>query len=330
MKLPACLRRLLGTPAAEGPHSAPPRGEPRVRKAVIPVGQQAVAWPALQALPIEMLPVVDRPLLHYAVTEALAAGIEEILFVLDGPRGPVDEQLDLEVSMLPRGVRAHLLRQGGERGLAHGLLGARHLLRGEAFALLLPTEVTDGEPGVLQQLLRQFERTPCSLVAVEAAAANDPHNVMVETAVSDVRLACVRRLGRGAGIAATQAPAWAAAGRCILTPGVLDTLAQQAERTVLRAADLRDVLGAVLLTQPLFAYRYSGRRFDCRRPTKWLEANLAQALRHPRVAGEFQQILRQSAQFVPAKEDLSQVQARALPCARPPVTGRPRLRLVRN
>ncbi|MCW7536379.1 sugar phosphate nucleotidyltransferase [Aquabacterium sp. A7-Y] len=334
MKLPACLRRVLGgDKRAELPQ--PPRRGLTLRRALIPLGgAEPVGWSALRALPVELLPVVDRPLIHYAINEALAAGIDELVFVVERSHEAVDEQLDAELAVLPGGVKAHVLRPGGEGGLARALASARPLLEDDAFALLLPAEFLQGEPGVLAQMAAQFPRTPGSMVAVEAAGAGTSATaaLWVETAVSDLRLACVRAVGQGrpAGAQGPQARIWTAAGRCVFTPRVFANLEPLRHGARTRSPGLRDALAATLLTEPVFAFRYTGRRFDCAAPLSWLEANLVQASRHPQVAGEFQHLLRQTAQFVPASEDLSQVQARALPLPGRAVTGRPRLTLVRN
>ncbi|WP_169788052.1 sugar phosphate nucleotidyltransferase [Caldimonas brevitalea] len=327
------MRRAFGASRA-APDGPAPAQDLRLRRAAIPVMAQGTnAWPALHALPIEMLPVVDRPLIHYAVTEALSAGIEELVFIVDRGKRALDEQLDLEVDMLPRGVRAHFVRHNAAQGVGQALLAARHLLDDEACAVLLPGQVTEARPTVLAQLVAQFQRTPGSIFAVEPAT---PQMTMgseglLETAAGDLRLASIRRVATSLDHRPpADARLWSPVGRCILTRAVFDNLEQMADAQSPHTGDLRDVIEAVLRTEPAFSYRYSGRCFDCASPLRWLEANLVQALEHPQLAGEFQHLLRQTAQFVPVNEDLSQAQARALPTGAAAVTGRPRLRLVRS
>ena len=164
-----------------------------VRKAVFPVAGLGTRFlPATKAVAKEMLPIVDRPLVQYAVDEAAAAGIEEIIFVTHRSKRSIEDhvhravELETELAsqgkhaslkmlrqLTPNGVRFSFVRQEEPRGLGHAIQCARHLVGNEPFAVLLPDDLIDGQPPVLAQMISQYEQVPASLVAVRTVSREE-------------------------------------------------------------------------------------------------------------------------------------------------------------
>jgi UTP--glucose-1-phosphate uridylyltransferase len=288
----------------------------RVRKAVFPVAGFGTRFlPATKAVPKEMLPIVDRPLIQYAVDEAIAAGIEEMIFVTHRSKRAIEDHFDRAVELerelekggkesalaelrrvAPPHIRFSFARQTAPLGLGHAVRCARHLIGDEPFAVILPDDLLDGEPPVLAQMVECFQRSGASVIAVENVRREDTARYgIVEPALDGAS-----RLTRIVGIVEKPQPDKAPStmgvvGRYIFSPKLLDCL-ENLEPGTGNEIQLTDGIARLLAQEPVFAYSYEGKRYDCGSKIGFLEATVAFALKHPELAGEFQQLVNGAAE----------------------------------
>jgi UTP--glucose-1-phosphate uridylyltransferase len=282
-----------------------------IKKAIFPVAGLGTRFlPATKAQPKEMLPVVDKPLIQYAVEEAYAAGIREMIFVTGRHKRPIEDHFDmtfeLEValeqagkaellhvvrSVKPDDMECIYVRQAQALGLGHAVLCGRRLVGNEAFAVLLADDLMVGQPPVLAQMVEQYREWRVSLLAVQEVPAEQTqrYGIVAGTPVND-RLVNIERLVEKPKPA--DAPSrLGVAGRYILTPGVFDEIANQ-ERGAGGEIQLTDGIAALLRREKVFAYRYEGRRYDCGSKEGFLQANVELALEHPQLGPGFREFLR--------------------------------------
>jgi UTP--glucose-1-phosphate uridylyltransferase len=282
-----------------------------IRKAVFPVGGLGTRFlPATKALPKEMLPIVDRPLIQYAVEEARAAGIEEFIFVTGRGKTAIEDHFDrsweleqtlaerdkqgpladLTASLLPPGQVAYT-RQQEPRGLGHAVWCARHLLGGEPFAVLLADDLVLADQPCLGQLIAAYDEVGGNVVAVEDV----PRAQTARYGILDVE-AEDGKLARARGLVEKPAPKTAPStlsiiGRYILQPQVLDEL----EREEVGAGgeiQLTDAMARTISPElPFHGFRFDGRRFDCGSKAGFLEATVAFALARPDLSAAMAKIL---------------------------------------
>jgi UTP--glucose-1-phosphate uridylyltransferase len=266
----------------------------KLRKAVFPVAGMGTRFlPATKSIPKEMLPIVDRPIIQYAVDEAIAAGCDTLIFVTGRSKRAVEDYFDhnpeLEAELeskgklealeavrniVPSHVKVLFVRQPRPLGLGHAVLCAAPMIGpDELFAVLLPDDLIDGYPvGVLSQMLPSALETQCSVVAVENVSLDDVSNYGIVDAVSDegylMKLrGIVEKPSREA------APSTSAVvGRYILHPNVLKTLETQTPGTG-GEIQLTDALAGEI-DRGLFAYKFGGKRFDCGNKRGFLTANI--------------------------------------------------------
>jgi UTP--glucose-1-phosphate uridylyltransferase len=282
-----------------------------VKKAIFPVAGLGTRFlPATKAQPKEMLPVVDKPLIQYAVEEAYAAGVRQMIFVTGRHKRPIEDHFDmtleLELALEQAGKREMLevvrnvkpddmeciyVRQSQALGLGHAVLCGQRLIGNEPFAILLADDLMVGEPPVLKQLVDQFAEWRTSILAVQEVPTEHTqrYGIVVGTPVNE-RLIDVAR------IVEKPAPAIApsrlgVAGRYILTPGVFYEIANQ-PRGVGGEIQLTDGIASLLRREKVFAYRYEGKRYDCGSKEGFLEANVELALAHPQLGPGFAGFLR--------------------------------------
>ncbi|MBK6850428.1 MAG: UTP--glucose-1-phosphate uridylyltransferase GalU [Burkholderiales bacterium] len=283
----------------------------QVRKAVFPVAGLGTRFlPATKAQPKEMLPVVDKPLIQYAVEEAYAAGVREMIFVTGRHKRAIEDHFDmtyelevaleqsnklelLEVvhSVKPKDMECIYVRQAQALGLGHAVLCAQRLIGNEPFAVLLADDLMIGQPPVLAQMAEQFQEWRASILAVQEVPVEHTrrYGIVAGTLVND-RLMDVTKIVEKP--APEQAPSrWGVAGRYILTPGVMHEIATQ-PRGVGGEIQLTDGIAALLRREKVFAYRYDGQRYDCGSKEGFLEANVALALAHPQLGEGFRNYLR--------------------------------------
>jgi UTP--glucose-1-phosphate uridylyltransferase len=285
-----------------------------LNKAVFPVAGLGTRFlPATKAQPKEMLPVVDKPLIQYAVEEAYAAGIRHMIFVTGRNKRAIEDHFDtayeleneLEVaqkfelldmvrSMNPQDMDFSYVRQPRSLGLGHAVLCAEHLVGNEPFAVLLADDLMVGPPGgmpVLAQMAAQFEILQQSILAVQ-----------------EVPLEQTRRYGIVAGetlegglikvSAMVEKPApevapsrMGVAGRYILTPAVFRHIRSQ-PTGVGGEIQLTDGIASLMHEETVYAFQYQGKRYDCGSKGGFLEATVELALQHPEVGESFRQYLK--------------------------------------
>ena len=285
-----------------------------VTKAIFPVAGLGTRFlPATKAQPKEMLPVVDKPLIQYAVEEAYAAGVREMIFVTGRHKRPIEDHFDmtfeLEValeqagkqelldvvrSVKPDDMECIYVRQAQALGLGHAVLCAQRLIGNEPFAVLLADDLMVGPPGgepILKQMVEQFAEWRASILAVQEVPPEHTrrYGIVAGTAVNDKVMDVTRIVEKPA---PEDAPSrLGVAGRYILTPGVLHEIANQ-PRGVGGEIQLTDGIAGLLRREKVFAYRYEGRRYDCGSKEGFLEANVELALAHPVLGPGFRDYLR--------------------------------------
>ena len=282
-----------------------------VRKAVFPVAGMGTRFlPATKAVPKEMLPVVDKPLIQYAVEEAYAAGVREMIFVTGRHKRPIEDHFDMTFELeiaLEQAGKAELLhvvrsvkpddmeciyvRQPQALGLGHAVLCGQRLIGNEPFAVLLADDLMVGEPPVLAQMAEQYKEWRVSILAVQEVPAEQTqrYGIVAGTPVND-RLLNVERIVEKPKPA--DAPSrLGVAGRYILTPGVFREITTQ-QRGVGGEIQLTDGIAGLLRREKVFAYRYEGRRYDCGSKEGFLQANVELALQHPQIGPGFRDFLK--------------------------------------
>jgi UTP--glucose-1-phosphate uridylyltransferase len=283
----------------------------RVRKAIFPVGGLGTRFlPATKAMPKEMLPVVDKPLIQYAVEEAQAAGIEEFIFVTGRGKEAIEDHFDrsfeLERTLDERGKTAELAalrawmpkagsiaytRQQEPLGLGHAVWCARHLVGDEPFAVLLADDLILAQNSCLKQMADAYPEVRGNLIAVMDVPRNHTERYgVVDPGRSDGRLVQVKGLVEKP--APDKAPSTIAViGRYILEPSVFDFLDRK-NKGAGGEVQLTDSLIPLIGRSPFHGYRFEGRRFDCGDKVGFFEANLAFALARDDMGADVKKILR--------------------------------------
>ncbi|TFZ03851.1 UTP--glucose-1-phosphate uridylyltransferase GalU [Ramlibacter humi] len=277
----------------------------RINKAVFPVAGLGTRFlPATKAIPKEMLPVVDRPLIQYAVEEAYEAGIRHMVFVTGRTKRAIEDHFDLSPdleteleagrktellqvvrSITPADMSFSFVRQPRALGLGHAVLCAAPIVGDEPFAVLLPDDLMIGNPGgpnVLTQMVRQFEKTPTCILAVQEVPREHVKRYgIVAGQPAGERLTRVDRMVEKPDPDAAPSR-MGVAGRYILTPGVFDMI-----RTNPKGAggeiQLTDGIARLMDAEGVHAFLYEGRRYDCGAKDGFLEATVDFALKHPQL-----------------------------------------------
>ena len=277
-----------------------------ITKAVFPVAGMGTRFlPATKASPKEMLPVVDKPLIQYAVEEAVAAGITELVFITGRSKRAIEDHFDtaFEVEselvtrgkhemlamvrdVVPRHVKCIYVRQHQALGLGHAVLCAQPVVGAHPFAVILADDLIDAKPPVMKQMVDVYRNERCSLLGVEkvARAATRQYGIVKPG----------RRRGKlfaVDGIVEKPKPSAAPStlgvvGRYILTPRIFHHL-QQVQAGAGGEIQLTDGIAALLTEEPVMAYQFDGVRYDCGTKLGYLKANVAYGLKHPEVAREF-------------------------------------------
>jgi UTP--glucose-1-phosphate uridylyltransferase len=267
----------------------------RVRKAVFPVaGLGTRLLPATKSIPKEMITVVDRPLIQYAVDEAREAGIEQLIFVTGRGKSSLvdyfDQAYELEATLKAKNKSLDVLepsnasfgevvtvRQQQPLGLGHAVWCARHIVGDEPFAVLLPDELMAGSPGCLAQMIEAYERVGGNVVAALEVPDSETHRYgVIDPGASDGRLteirAMVEKPAPGTAPSNLMLP-----GRYILQPEVMRELDAQ-EAGAGGEIQLTDAMAKLIGRQPFHAFRFDGERHDCGSAAGFVIANLAMAL----------------------------------------------------
>jgi UTP--glucose-1-phosphate uridylyltransferase len=286
----------------------------RVRKAVFPAAGWGTRFlPATKAQPKEMLPLVDKPIIQYAVEEAVAAGIEQVIIVTSSQKRAIEDHFDLsyelehlleekgDIEML-RQVR-HIsdlaqvayVRQKEQLGLGHAVLMAKDLIGHEPFAVILPDDVVIGDRPCIGQLIHAYQQTHASVVAVMEVPQEETSRYGVIAAersddpLDHGRLHKVSRLVEKP--TPSEAPSnLAIIGRYVLTPKIFDKL-EQTQRGAGGEIQLTDAIQAMMEEQGVYAYEFEGVRYDAGTTMGWLKASVELALQRPDLASEFRAYL---------------------------------------
>jgi UTP--glucose-1-phosphate uridylyltransferase len=282
----------------------------KVTKAVFPVAGLGTRFlPATKASPKEMLPVVDKPLIQYAVEEAMAAGITEMIFVTGRSKRAIEDHFDksyeveaeleargkdkllaLVRSIKPSHVDCFYVRQSEALGLGHAVLCAEKLVGDNPFAVILADDLLHGTPPVMTQMIEVFDHYHSSVIGVEEIPPHDTRSYGVIEG-KEWEKAIVKM----SGIVEKPEPAVAPSnlgvvGRYVLKPRIFKHL-----RAIRPGAggelQLTDAIQSLLADEQVLAYKYHGKRFDCGSKLGYLKATVEFALRHPEVSGDFRTYL---------------------------------------
>ncbi len=286
----------------------------RINKAVFPVAGLGTRFlPATKAQPKEMLPVVDKPLIQYAVEEAYEAGIRHMIFVTGRNKRAIEDHfdtayeleseleasgkaalLDLLRSIVPSDMSASYVRQPRMLGLGHAVLCAEHLVNDEPFAVLLADDLMvkpDGGKPILVQMVDAFEELQTTMLAVQEVPLEQVkrYGIVAGEKISD-------QLTKVSAMVEKPSPDKApsrmgVAGRYILTPRVFDHIKSQPTGAG-GEIQLTDGIAALMKEEAVHAFQYAGTRFDCGSKEGFLEATVALALKHPEVSDHFRNYLK--------------------------------------
>ena len=285
-----------------------------IRKAVFPVAGLGTRFlPATKASPKEMLPIVDKPLIQYAVEEAYAAGVRHMVFVTGRSKRAIEdhfdttyeleneleqagkkEMLELVRSIAPADMNCLFVRQPRSLGLGHAVLCAEPLVGDEPFAVLLADDLMvgeDGGPGVMAQMPAAFAKQGRSLLAVQEVPQE--HTRRYGIVKGEAAGGALMRVDE---IVEKPAPEVApsrmgVAGRYVLTPRIFEEIRNQ-PRGVGGEIQLTDAIARLMQQETVYAYQYSGKRYDCGSKEGFLEATVELALKHPQVGAQFRDYLR--------------------------------------
>lgn len=286
----------------------------RVRKAVFPVAGLGTRFlPATKASPKEMLPVVDKPLIQYAVEEAYEAGIRDMIFVTGRSKRAIEDHfdtayelenelenagkqtmLDLVRSVSPDDMNCLFVRQPRSLGLGHAVLCAEPLVGNEPFAVLLADDLmtgVPGGPGVMAQMTAAFSKQGRSLLAVQEVPLE--HTKRYGIVKGESAGGPLMRIDE---IVEKPSPEKApsrmgVAGRYVLTPGIFDEIRNQ-PKGVGGEIQLTDAIERLMHSETVYAYQYSGKRYDCGSKEGFLQATVELALQHPDVGDDFRAFLK--------------------------------------
>ena len=284
----------------------------RITKAVFPVaGMGSRFLPATKASPKEMMPIVDKPLIQYAVEEAVAAGITDMIFITGRNKRSIEDhfdkayELEAELAMrgknellqivrevIPEHINCIFIRQSEPLGLGHAVLCAKPVMNHEPFAVILADDLIDSEqhPPIVKQMVDKFWTHRCSILGVQDVPRDHTSSygivdsMPLEPDVEQVR-AIVEKPNPD------EAPSTlAVVGRYILTPRIFHHL-EQLQRGAGGEIQLTDGIAALLQEERMLAYRFRGTRYDCGSKLGYLQATVAFGLKHPEVREEFAEYL---------------------------------------
>ena len=283
-----------------------------IRKAVFPVAGLGTRFlPATKAVPKEMMPVIDRPLIQYAVEEAKAAGIEHFIFVTGRGKHALEEHFDrnpeleqtlerggktaeltILQSALPEAGQISYTRQQAPLGLGHAVWCARDIVGNEPFAVLLPDDLVKAKTPCLKQLIDVYGRTGGNVVGVMEVPRDQTNRYgILDVASDDGKLASIK------GLVEKPKPEDAPSnlsiiGRYVLLPEIFNHL-ERKERGAGGEIQLTDAMARMIGGKPFHGLRFEGERFDCGNKWGWLSANVALALEAPDLADQLKSFLRQ-------------------------------------
>lgn len=283
----------------------------KVTTAVFPVAGMGTRFlPVTKANPKEMLPIVDKPLIQYAAEEAIEAGITELVFVTSSSKRAIEDHFDknyeleaelekkgrkdlLEMvrNVVPEGVSCAYVRQPEALGLGHAVLCAAPVVGDNPFAVILADDLIDGgKQGCMSQMVEQFEKHACSVLAVESInpTETDKYGIVSAKSVSE-GVSGVKNIVEKPHPEEAQSTL-AVVGRYILTPRIFDYLRIQG-RGAGGEIQLTDAIASLLQEEQILAYEFNGKRYDCGSKLGYLQATVEYALKHPTLQDGFRAYL---------------------------------------
>jgi UTP--glucose-1-phosphate uridylyltransferase len=282
-----------------------------ITKAVFPVAGMGTRFlPATKASPKEMLSIVDKPLIQYAVEEAVAAGMTDMIFVTGRGKRAIEDHFDtayeLETELTGRGkgellkivrevIPSHVsctyVRQPQALGLGHAILCAMPVVGNAPFAVVLADDLIDAETPALAQMVKVYRDTGCSVIAVEKVPRQRTSQYGIVKTHSRSR-SPHRMIGIVEKPEPRRAPSTlGVVGRYLLTPAIFRHL-QRVKPGAGGEIQLTDGIASLLREEPVYAYEFEGVRYDCGSKLGYLQANLAYALKHPEVGPDVRKYLR--------------------------------------
>lgn len=278
-----------------------------VKAAVFPVAGRGTRFlPATKASPKEMLPIVDKPLIQYAVEEAIDAGARKLIFVTGSSKRAIEDHFDTDPELeraltdvgkddllesikgiVPEGVVCIYIRQGEPLGLGHAVLCARAAVGNEPFFIHLADDLIAGNTPCLTQMAAEFDRHGGSVIAVETVPTEDTSSYGIVAVDDNKRITQIVEKP-----APAEAPSNSAVvGRYLLVPEIFDKL-ESTGRGAGGEIQLTDAIADLLEESPVFAYSFDGVRFDCGSKLGYLKATVAYGLEHPETGPAFREHLR--------------------------------------
>ena len=282
----------------------------KVKKAVFPVAGLGTRFlPATKASPKDMMPIVDKPLIQYAVEEAVAAGITDMIFVTGRTKRAIEDHFDkayeleselalknkadvLEFvhNLLPKNINCIYIRQSEALGLGHAVLCAKPVIGDEPFAVLLADDLLDGDPPVMKQMTDIYDYYRCSVLgAMDVPKADSgSYGIVKSSPVAErlERIECIVEKPKPEDSPSTLA----VVGRYILTPRIFHHLEKVTPGSG-GEIQLTDGIASLLIEEQVLAYRYAGTRFDCGSKLGYLQASVEFGRRHPEVGAAFSSYL---------------------------------------
>lgn len=283
----------------------------KITKAVFPVAGLGTRFlPATKASPKEMLPVVDKPLIQYAVEEAIAAGATELIFITGKHKRSIEDHfdkayeleaelearnkhaiLDVIQGMLPKGVSCIYIRQAEALGLGHAVLCAKPVVGNAPFSVILADDLIDAQTPAMQQMVDLYNEKGCSILGVEDVAPEDTasYGIVDATAISDTILNINSIVEKPK---PADAPSnLAVVGRYILTPKIFDCL-EKVKPGSGGEIQLTDGIAALLNHEKILSFRFAGKRYDCGSKLGFMQANVELALKHHEIGHDFRAYLK--------------------------------------
>lgn len=279
----------------------------KVRSAVFPVAGRGTRFlPATKASPKEMLPIVDKPLIQYAVEEAVDAGATKLIFITGSSKRAIEDHFDSDPELeralsdsgkddllrsirdiVPKGVSCIYIRQGEPLGLGHAVLCAKSAVGNEPFFIHLADDLIAGEPPCLAQMAAEYARHSGSVIAVETVPQEDTSSYGIVAVDDESRITQIVEKPDP-----TAAPSNSAVvGRYLLAPEIFDKL-ETTGRGAGGEIQLTDAIADLLSESAVYAYSFRGQRFDCGSKLGYLKATVAYGLSHPDTGDEFRAHLR--------------------------------------
>ncbi len=283
----------------------------KVKKAVFPVAGMGTRFlPATKASPKEMMPIVDKPLIQYAVEEAVAAGVTDMVFVTGRSKRAIEdhfdkayelenelamrgktEMLEFVRNMLPKNINCIYIRQPEALGLGHAVLCAKPVVGDEPFAVLLADDLLDGDPPVLRQMVDAYDYYHCSVLGVQDVPRSETrsYGIVASRPLAD-------RVEQVSAIVEKPRPeeapsTLAVVGRYVLTPRIFHHL-ENVQPGSGGEIQLTDGIAALMREQQVLAYRFAGTRYDCGSKLGYLQATVELGTRHHEVGEAFGEFLR--------------------------------------